>query len=262
MESVRDTSIGEHYMKFKGRVALVTGASRGIGKETALRLAGEGATVAVHYSKSNAKAEVVCQQIQDLGQQAVLVKADIGDRNAVNRMVKILTKEIGPIELLVNNAGDVGDVSFDELTPEHWDRIIEINLTGPFNVLWAVKDGMIEKNFGRIVNVSSIAALAVRPDQLPYAAAKAGVISLTKSCCGPLAKHNIRINSVAPGAIATDMLSEVSDEMVNQLKSTTPLGRLGEPDEMAKVITFLLSEDSSYMTGSTVIASGGRILIP
>ena len=152
-------------------------------------------------------------------------------------------------------------MAFDELTPEHWDRIIAINLTGPFNVLWAVKSGMIAQKFGRIVNVSSIAALAVRPDQLPYAAAKAGVISLTKSCCGPLAQHNIRINSVAPGAIATDMLSEVSEEMVEQLRSTTPLGRLGEPYEMADVIAFLLSEESSYMTGSTVIASGGRILI-
>lgn len=262
METIRDASVGVGTMKFEGRFALVTGASRGIGKETALRLASEGATVAVHYSQSVDKAEAVCQQIQDLGQEAVLVKADIADRNAVIRMVKFLIKEVGPIDLLVNNAGDVGDVSFDELSPEHWDRIIAINLTGPFNVLWTVKDGMKEQNFGRIVNVSSIAALAVRPDQLPYAAAKAGIISLTKSCCGPLAKYNIRINSVAPGAIATDMLSEVSDEMVEQLRSTTPLGRLGEPDEMAKVITFLLSEDSSYMTGSTVIASGGRILIP
>lgn len=249
-------------MKFQGKVALVTGASRGIGKETAFKLANEGATVAVHYSRSAAKAEAVCDHIDALGQKAIPVQADISDREAVNRMVEEVTKELGTIELLVNNAGDVGDMVFDELTPEHWDRIIAINLTGPFNVLWAVKPGMIKKQFGRIVNVSSIAALAVRPNQLPYAAAKAGIISLTKSCCGPLAQHNIRINSVAPGAIATDMLSEVSPEMVEQLRSTTPLGRLGEPDEIADVIVFLLSEESSFMTGATVIASGGRILIP
>ena len=249
-------------MKFQGRVALVTGASRGIGKATALKLAGEGATVAVHYSRAVEKAETVCEQIHELGQKAIPVQADIADRDAVNRMVTTVTEELGAIELLVNNAGDVGDMAFDALEPEHWDRIIAINLTGPFNVLWAVKPGMITQQFGRIVNVSSIAALAVRPNQLPYSAAKAGVIALTKSCCGPLAPHNIRINSVAPGAIATDMLGEVSTEMVEQLRSTTPLGRLGEPEEMADVIAFLLSEESSYMTGSTVIASGGRILIP
>ena len=249
-------------MKFQGRVALVTGASRGIGKATALKLAGEGATVAVHYSRAMDKAEAVCEEIHGLGQRAIPVQADIADRDAVNRMVATVTQELGSIELLVNNAGDVGDMTFEELTPKHWDRIVAINLTGPFNVLWAVKQGMIERQFGRIVNVSSIAALAVRPNQLPYAAAKAGVISLTKSCCGPLAPHNIRINSVAPGAIATDMLGEVSTEMAEQLRSTTPLGRFGEPEEMADVIAFLLSEESSYMTGSTVIASGGRILIP
>ena len=249
-------------MKFQGRVALVTGGSRGIGRATALKLAGEGASVAVHYSRAIDKAEAVCKQIWGLGQEAIPVQADIADRAAVDRMVAAVTEELGAIELLVNNAGDVGDMTFEELTPEHWDRIVAINLTGPFNVLWTVKTGMIERQFGRIVNVSSIAALAVRPNQLPYAAAKAGVISLTKSCCGPLAPHNIRINSVAPGAIATDMLSEVSAEMVEQLRSTTPLGRLGEPEEMANVIAFLLSEESSYMTGATVIASGGRILIP
>lgn len=253
----------EEYKRFEGKVALVTGGSRGIGMETAYRLASEGATVAVHYSQSADKAEDVCAEINDEYKQISLpFQADISDREAVNRMVAEVTKELGPIALLVNNAGDVGDVNFDEVTPEHWDRIISINLTGPFNVLWAVKDSMIKQKFGRIVNVSSIAALAVRPDQLPYAAAKAGIISLTKSCCGPLAKHNIRINSVAPGAIDTDMLSEVSPEMVEQLRSTTPLGRLGEPYEMASVIAFLLSEESSYITGATIIASGGRILIP
>ena len=249
-------------MKFEGRIALITGASRGIGEATALKLASEGANVAVHYAKSADKAETVCEQIQALGRNAISVQADVADRDAVNRMVTQVTEKLGPIELLVNNAGDVGSVAFSELTPEHWDRIIAVNLTGPFNVLWAVKPGMIARRFGRVVNVSSIAALAVRPDQLPYAAAKAGVISLTKSCCGPLAKHDIRVNSVAPGAIATDMLGEVTPAFAEHLRATTPLGRLGEPAEMANVIAFLLSEESSYMTGATVIASGGRILIP
>ena len=249
-------------MKFEKSIALVTGASRGIGKATAIKLADEGADVAVHYVKSADLAEGVCEQIRACGRRSIAVQADIADREAVNKMVAEVTVELGPIDLLVNNAGAVVDTNFDELTPEQWDLAIAINLTGTFNVIWAVKDGMIERKFGRIVNVSSIAALAVRPNQLAYSAAKAGVISLTKSCCEPFAQHNIRINSVAPGLIATDMASEVSPEMLEHLRSTTPLGRLGEPEEMASIIAFLLSEESSYMTGATVIASGGRILIP
>ena len=249
-------------MRFEGRVALVTGASRGIGKATAIKLAGEGADVAVHYVRSATPAEAVCAEVRALGRRAVALQADIADRAAVNEMAAQAAAALGPIELLVNNAGDVGNMDFDQLSPGHWDRIIGINLTGPFNVIWAVKDGMVEQKFGRIVNVSSIAALAPRPNQFAYAAAKAGVISFTKSACDPLASHNIRINSLAPGAIDTDMIHEISPEMLEHLRSTTPLQRLGTPDEMANVILFLLSEDASYMTGATVIASGGRVLFP
>ncbi len=249
-------------MRFEGRVALVTGASRGIGTATAIKLASEGADVAVHYVRSANPAEAVCEEIRALRRRAVAVQADIADRAAVDEMVGQATSVLGPIELLVNNAGDVGNMDFNQLTPEHWDRIIGINLTGPFNVIWAVKAGMVQQKFGRIVNVSSIAALAPRPNQFAYAAAKAGVISFTKSACDPLAQHNIRINSLAPGAIDTDMIHEISPEMLEHLRSTTPLQRLGTPEEMANVILFLLSEDASYMTGATVIASGGRVLFP
>ena len=249
-------------MKFEGRIALVTGASRGIGRATAIKLAGEGADVAVHYVRSAKPAEEVCEEVRTLGRRAIALQADIVDRVAVNEMVAQATAALGPIELLVNNAGDVGNMDFDRLTPEHWDRIIAINLTGPFNVIWAVKEGMVQQKFGRIVNVSSIAALAPRPNQFAYAAAKAGVISFTKSACDPLAKHNVRINSLAPGAIDTDMIHEISPEMLEHLRSTTPLQRLGTPEEMANIIAFLLSEDASYMTGATIIASGGRVLFP
>ena len=249
-------------MKFEGKVALVTGASRGIGKATAIKLANEGADVAVHYLTSKDRAEDVCRELRTLGRRAIPIQADIADRDAVTRMVAQVTAELGPIGLLVNNAGSDGFRKFDELTPEWWDRIIAVNLTGVFNVIWAVKKGMIEQRFGRIVNVASIAALAVRPDLLPYSAGKAGVISLTKSCCEPLAQHNIRVNAVAPGAISTDMLRSTPPEVVEHLRLATPLGRLGEPEEIASVIVFLLSEEASYMTGATVIVSGGRILFP
>ena len=249
-------------MRFEGKVALVTGASRGIGKATAIKLAHEGADVAVHYVQSAEQAKEVCDQVHAAGRQSTTVAAEVTNRAAVNTMVAKITNELGSIDLLVNNAGIIGDGDFNELTPEQWDRIIAVNLTGSFNVIWAVKDGMIERRFGRIVNVASIAGLAVRPNQLAYGVSKAGVISLTKSCCEPFAQHNIRINCVAPGAIATDMLSEISSERLEHMRSTTPLGRVGEPEEMADVIAFLLSEEASYMTGSTIIASGGRILIP
>ena len=249
-------------MRFEGKTALVTGASRGIGKEVAIKLANEGADVAVHYVQSAGKAEEVCEQIRTLGRRCITVAAEVTDREALNAMVEKVIDEFGSIDLLVNNAGIIGNQSFNELTPEQWDRIIAVNLTGAFNVIWAVKDRMIEQQFGRIVNVASIAALAVRPHQMAYGASKAGVISLTKSCCEPLAEHNIRINCVAPGATKTDMLGELSTEMLEHMRTTTPLGRVGEPEEIADIIAFLLSEESSFMTGSTVIASGGRILFP
>ena len=249
-------------MRFEGKTALITGASRGIGKEAAIKLANEGADMAVHYVQSEDKAEEVCEQIRTMGRRCITAAAEVTDREALNAMVEKVIDELGSIDLLVNNAGIIGNQSFNELTPEQWDRIIAVNLTGAFNVIWAVKNHMIERQFGRIVNVASIAALAVRPHQMAYGASKAGVISLTKSCCEPFAEHNIRINCVAPGATRTDMLGEISTEMLEHMRTTTPLGRVGEPDEIANIIAFLLSEESSFMTGSTVIASGGRILFP
>ncbi len=249
-------------MRFQGRVALVTGASRGIGRATALRLAHEGADVAVHYQERAEAAARVCEEVQSLGRRAVSLQCDVADRGGVSRLVETVTRELGPIDLLVNNAGEVDRDDFERLTPEHWDRTIAVNLTGAFNVIWAVKDSMMTRTFGRIVNVSSVAALAVRPNMLAYAAAKAGLNSLTKSCCDPLARHNIRINGVAPGVIETDMTAGLPTGFVDQLRHDTPLGRLGQAEEIASVVSFLLSDDASYLTGTTVVVSGGRFLTP
>jgi len=249
-------------MKFEGRLALVTGGSRGIGRATALKLAEEGADVAVNFVRAKDRADEVCHAIWQLGRKAIAVQADIADRTAVNEMVGKIQEEMGTVSLLVNNAGTAIDCDFNEIEPEQWDALIALNLTGTFNVIWAFKDGMIGQNFGRIVNISSIAPLANRPRLLAYAAAKAGVNSLTKSCCEPFAKHNIRINGVAPGIIDTELVQDVSPEMVAQMSADTPLGRLGRPEEIADAVIYLLSEQSSYMTGATMIVSGGRLLVP
>ena len=249
-------------MKITGKTALVTGASRGIGRATALKLAAEGVDVAVHYRAQSAKADEVCEQIRAAGRRAISVQAEVADRPAVDAMANRVTDELGPIDLLVNNAAIVGEQTFDQLTHETWDDVIAVNLTGAFNVLWAVKDGMVERKFGRIVNLASIAPFANRPNVMPYAASKAAIISMTKSACEPLAAHNVRINAVAPGMIRTDMAIGMQSQAVDQMIAGTPIGRLGEPEEIADVIAFLLSEESTFMTGATVIASGGRLLVP
>ena len=191
--------VKDQRLRFQGHVALVTGAGRGIGRATALRLAEDGADVAVHYRERADAAARVCEQVQSLGRRAVSIQCDVADRPGVSRLVESVSRELGPIDLLVNNAGEVDQNDFEHLAPEEWDRTIAINLTGAFNLIWAVKDSMMTRRFGRIVNVSSVAAFAVRPDMLAYSAAKAGLNSLTKSCCEPLARHNVRINGVAPG---------------------------------------------------------------
>lgn len=249
-------------LRFDGRVALVTGASRGIGRATAVRLAAEGADVAVHYHAAADAADAVRREIETLGRRAVAVRCDITDRQGVEDLAAVVSRELGPVDLLVNNAGAVDEAPFDRLTPADWDRTIAVNLTGAFNLIWVLKDAMMTRGFGRIVNVSSIAAQAVRPNMLAYSAAKAGLNSLTKSCCEPLAKGGIRINGVAPGVIDTDLVKDLTPDFVARLEHDTPLQRLGQPDEVAGVITFLLSDESSYMTGTTVVVSGGRFLMP
>lgn len=249
-------------MRFVGRVALVTGASRGIGRATALKLAADGADVAVHYRRSAEAAADVCQEVVELGRRALVTQCDVTERSAVAGLVETVTRELGPVDLLVNNVGEVDPVGFSDLSPEQWDRTIAVNLTSAFNMIWAVKDSMMSRAFGRIVNVSSIAAQAVRPNFLAYAAAKAGLNSLTKSCCQPLAQRNVRINGVAPGVIETDLIEGLPSGFVERLREETPLGRLGVPDEVASVISFLLSEEARYMTGTTVVVSGGRFLLP
>jgi 3-oxoacyl-[acyl-carrier protein] reductase len=247
---------------FTNRVALVTGGSRGIGKATALRLAREGADVAISYASRAEPAKEVVAEIQALGRKAISLPCDVSKADQVARLVAEVRSELGPVELLahcgaISNVCDHTDLSYDL-----WRETIDVNLTGAFLVVFAVKDEMIARRFGRIVLVSSVAALRPRKMQIHYASSKAGVIALARCCGEAFAPHNVRINCVAPGLIETEMAHVLPDESMKRVISDTPMGRIGQPDEIAALIRFLLSEESSFMTGDTVAASGGRVTLP
>src|SRR5262245_21148314 len=247
---------------FSKRVALVTGGSRGIGRAAALRLAQEGADVAISYASRNREAEQTVADIHSLGRRGLCVACNVGDRAQVQNLVEHTRKHLGPIDLLVH-CGAISNVcDHSQLTYERWLETINVNLNGTFSVVFAVKDEMIRRRFGRMVLLSSVAALRPRKMQIHYASAKAGVIALTRCCAEAFAPYNVRVNGIAPGLIETEMAHVLSDEAIESIKQQTPLGRLGEPEEIASVIRFLLSDDSSFMTGHTLAVSGGRVTLP
>jgi 3-oxoacyl-[acyl-carrier protein] reductase len=246
---------------FTGRVALITGGSRGIGRATALRLAREGADVAFSYASRAADAEATAAAIRALGRRAVCRACNVANPDDIKRLVDE-ARRLGPIDYLVHSGAISNIQDHSTLTLELWRETIEVNLTGAYLAVFAVKDEMIRRKFGRIVTLSSVAALRPRKMQIHYASAKAGVIAFTRCCAEAFAPHNVRINCVAPGLIDTEMARVLPPEMMQAVVDQTPLGRLGTPEEIAAVIRFLLSEESSFMTGHTLAASGGRIMLP
>lgn len=247
---------------FAGRVALVTGGSRGIGRAAALRLAAEGADVAISYATRSADAERTVADLKALGRRAICHACNVASQQDVERLVAATRDELGPIDLLAH-CGAISNVrDHTELDYETWRETIDVNLNGAYLAVFAVKDEMIRRGFGRIVTVSSIAALRPRKMQIHYASAKAGVIAMTRCCAEAFAPHNVRINCVAPGLVETEMAYVLSEETMRRVIDETPMRRIGQPDEIANVIRFLLSEESSFMTGQTVVASGGRVTIP
>jgi 3-oxoacyl-[acyl-carrier protein] reductase len=247
---------------FANRVALVTGGSRGIGRATALRLAREGADVAISYASRSLVASQVVAEIEALGRKAICVPCNAARPDDVDRLVSMTREKLGPIDLLVHCGAISNITDHTGLTYDLWRETIDVNLNGTFLVVFAVKEEMIARGFGRIVLLSSLAALRPRKMQIHYASAKAGVIALTRCCGEAFAPHGVRINCVAPGLIETEMARVLSDETMKRVVSETPLGRIGQPEEIASVIRFLLSEESSFMTGETLSASGGRVTLP
>jgi 3-oxoacyl-[acyl-carrier protein] reductase len=247
---------------FANRTALVTGGSRGIGRATALRLAREGADVAVSYTTRQTEADEVVAAVAALGRRGLALPCDVSRPDEVQRLVDETRRRLGPIELLVHCGAVSTLLDHTQLTLDEWKRMIDVNLTGTYLVVFAVKDEMIARRFGRIVTISSVAALRPRKMQIHYAAAKAGVIAFTRCCGEAFAPHGVRINCVAPGLIETEMAHVLPPAMIQSVVEGTPMGRLGTPDEMAGVIRFLLSEESSFMTGDTICAAGGRVTLP
>jgi 3-oxoacyl-[acyl-carrier protein] reductase len=247
---------------FAKRVALVTGGSRGIGRSTALRLAREGADVAISYASRSREAEQVVAEIQAVGRKALCVPCNVAKPDDVARLVSQTREQLGPIDLLAHCGAISNICDHSALSYDLWLETIDVNLNGAYLVVFAVKDDMIAREFGRIVLVSSVAALRPRKMQIHYASSKAGVIALTRCCGEAFAPHNVRVNCVAPGLIETEMAHVIPDETMKRIVGETPLGRIGQPEEIAAIIRFLLSEESSFMTGETISSSGGRVTVP
>ncbi|HLR75606.1 MAG TPA: 3-oxoacyl-[acyl-carrier-protein] reductase [Virgibacillus sp.] len=243
-----------------GKNVLVTGASRGIGRAIALELAQHGANVAVNYAGSEEKAQSVVNDIEKLGRTSFKVQADVANESDVKTMVKQTIDTFGSLDILINNAGITSDNLLMRMKEEEFDQVINTNLKGVFLCMKAVTRSMMRQRSGKIVNVASIVGVSGNPGQANYVAAKAGVIGMTKSIAQELASRNIHVNAVAPGFISTDMTDALSDEQREQMLSMIPLARLGEPEDVAKVVRFLASDDASYLTGQTIHVDGGMVM--
>ena len=243
---------------FEDRTAVVTGGGRGIGRAICQMLAERGARVAVNFEHNQQAADETISMIAGQAERAMAVQADVSESAAVDRMMRAVREQLGPIDFLINNAGIATTTSHHDLKYEDWKRMFDINVDGPFLTTWAVKDEMIERQFGRIVNVSSLAGIKIKPDMIHYATTKAALISFTRHCAQAFAPFNVRVNCVAPGLTDTDITRNGNLELVDHLIALTPMKRMAEPAEIASVVKFLLSDDSSFVTGQTVPACGGR----
>jgi 3-oxoacyl-[acyl-carrier protein] reductase len=244
----------------EGKNVLITGASRGIGRATALALAQLGANVAVNYQNSANAAAEVCTMAREFGVKARCYKADVSRDAEADPMMKAIFDDFGQVDILVNNAGITRDKSFLKMTRLMWDEVLGVNLTGPFNITRAVLPGMIETGWGRIINVASIVGQTGSFGQANYAVTKGGLISFTMTLAREVARKGVTVNAVAPGYIETDMTKDVPAVTIETVKMMTPLGRLGKAEEGAAAIAFLASPKASYITGQVLAVNGGMYM--
>lgn len=244
----------------KDKVALVTGASRGIGKAIAINLAANGAKVAVNYSSSESSALEVAEIIKKNGGTAEIFKARVNVESEVEEMFTAVEKSLGVVDILVNNAGITKDNLLMRMKTEEWDSVIDVNLKGTFLCTRRAVKGMMKNRYGKIINISSVVGFAGNAGQFNYSATKAGVIGMTKSAALELASRGIRVNAVAPGFIETDMTASLTDEVKAAYLEKIPLKSLGKPEDIANAVAYLASPLSDYMTGQTLHLNGGMYL--
>lgn len=249
-------------MRLENKVALVTGASRGIGAGIAKKLAAEGADIVINYvGEANlADAQVLQKELEALGRRVLLIDANVADFNAAAAMVDEAVAKLGRIDILVNNAGINRDTLLLRMKEEDWDAVLAVDLKGVFNVTKAAVKYMMKQRYGRIISISSVVGVAGNAGQVNYAAAKAGVIGLTKSVAKEVASRNITANAIAPGFIRTPMTAKMPEAAVEAALKTIPLGRMGEAEDIAKAVVFLASEDADYITGQILHVDGGMLM--
>lgn len=247
-------------MTLVGKVALVTGGSRGIGRAIALKLAENGANVAINYAGNTAAAEEVKTAIEQMGRKALLVQGSVADTDGVQTIVNTVVKELGRLDILINNAGITRDGLLMRMKEADWDDVMHTNLKGVYNCSKAVLRTMMKQRSGRIVNMASVVGEMGNAGQTNYAAAKAGVIGFTKSLAKEVASRGITVNAIAPGFIATDMTSVLTDDQKAEMARTIPLGRAGQPEDVANAVLFLVSEGAAYITGQVLNVDGGMVM--
>ena len=244
----------------KGKCALVTGASRGIGKAIALKLASLGANLVLNYRNSEAEAIEVENAVKDMGVDAISVKGDISKLADVENLVAAAKEKFGAVDIMVNNAGITKDTLILRMKEEDFDKVIDVNLKGVFNCLKTITPVMVRQKHGKIINLSSVVGISGNAGQVNYAASKAGVIGMTKSLAKEVGSRGINVNAVAPGFIETDMTDVLGDKYKAEIKKNIPLKKLGKPEDVADVVAFLASESSDYVTGQVIHVDGGMLM--
>jgi 3-oxoacyl-[acyl-carrier protein] reductase len=244
-------------MSLRNKTVIISGATRGIGRAIAIDLAGEGANISFNFLKSNKEAEDLVKEIEYLGVKVKSFQVDIRDYDAVKSWVDNTKELFGGIDIAINNAGVIKDKALALMEPKDWQEVINTNLDGTFNLTKAVIITFIKQKSGVIVNITSVSGIAGMSRQTNYSASKAGIIGFTKSLAKEVASYNIRVNAVAPGFIETDMLKDLKEEYKSQIIKQIPLCRLGRPEEVARVVKFLASDEAGYITGQTIVIDGG-----